>query len=181
MSTLCIPKGIQLDAFVNGVVNFLTDMPQTPENYNRLLNSGYDLSRPGTKSQTLEEEHKLHSKHACKEETLNSGYDCSKPGPSGHQGKETGHKLHTKRAHIEGPGSASMPITIDGDMLSTKSEPKEAPDQEEIARSEMEAMSIHELLANPYSKSRRGPKTEPRSKTPSGHSSERKERRNTRR
>ena len=181
MSTLCVPKGLQLDAFVNGVVNYLTDTPQMPENYDRLLNSGYDLSRPGTKSQTLEEEHKLHNKRVCKEAVPNSGYDCSKPGPSGKQSKEAGHKLHTKRAHTEGPGSASMPITIDGDIFGTKKEPREASEQEELTRNEMEAMSIHELLANPYSNVRRGSNSESHSRTPSRHSLDKKERRDKRR
>ena len=83
MSMLCVPKSVQLEAFVNGVIKLLTDMPQTPANYKRLLNSGYDLSRPGTTTpQTQEEEHKLHNKRACKEEPHTSGYDSSKPGTS---------------------------------------------------------------------------------------------------
>ena len=63
MHTLCVPKAGQLDAFVEGLVKFLTDMPPQPANYKRLLNCGYDLSRPGTTTpQKQEEEHKLHKK-----------------------------------------------------------------------------------------------------------------------
>ena len=150
MSTLCVPKGVQLEAFVNGIVEYLTDMPQAPENYERLLNSGYDLSHPGTTSQTHEEEHKLHNKRACKKGPLTSGYDSSKPGTSGFQTREAGHKLHKKHAHTEGLGSASMPITIDGDMFTVKEEPKETKEQKKLNKDQKETRSIHDLLANPY-------------------------------
>ena len=74
-----------------------------------------------------------------------------------------------------------MPITIDGDIFRTKKEPREASEQEELTRNEMEAMSIHELLANPYSNVRRGSNSESRSRTPSRHSLDKKERRDKRR
>ena len=63
MHMLCVPKARQLDACVEGVVKFLTNMPLQPPNYKGLLNSGYDLSCPGTTTpQRQEEEHKLHKK-----------------------------------------------------------------------------------------------------------------------
>ena len=67
------------------------------------------------------------------------------------QNKEAGHKLHTKHAHTEGLGSASMPITIDGDIFRIKEEPKEAAEQKKLTRDQKETKSIHNLLANPYS------------------------------
>ena len=97
------------------------------------------------------------------------------------QNKEAGHKLHTKHAHTEGLGSASMPITIDGDIFRIKEEPKEAAEKEKLTRDKKETKSIHNLLANPYSNVRRSSRSSSRSRTPSRHSSDKKERHDKRR